>query len=98
MAKKIRMEFISDGFKTILRCDKMMQLVGEVGNDIASRATAAIPYDGSAGYRFHYAFLGYGQGRIGGYVVPAFDSKGNVDYLAMLAESTDKVLTKAVQS
>lgn len=98
MAKKIRFEWISDGFREILLSDKMGDVCAEAGQQIAARATAAIPYVGSAGYEYQPTTLGYGGGRRGGYVAPARDEKGDTDYLAVLAESTDKVLTKAVQS
>lgn len=98
MATKIRFEWISEGFREILLSDKMGDVCAEAGQQIASRATAAIPYVGSAGYEYQPATLAYGGGRSGGYVAPARDENGEVDYLAVLAEANQKVLTKAVQS
>lgn len=96
MATKIRFEWISAGFREILLSDNMGSVCDEAGKQIAERATAAIPYTGSAGYAYESATLNYGGGRRGGYVAPAIDEKGNVDFLAMLAEANQKVLTKAV--
>ena len=98
MAKKIRFEWISEGFREILLSDKMGDVCAEAGQQIASRATAAIPYEGSLGFEYQPTTLGYGGGRRGGYVAPVRDEKGKVDYLAVLAEANQKVLTKAVQS
>lgn len=97
MPAKMRLEFISEGFREILQSDGTAQVVNQVGQRIADNATGSIPYSGSAGYIYRPAYLTYGGGRVGGYVNPYIDEAGNADYLAMLAEARHKTLTKAVQ-
>ena len=91
MGVKVRFEFISSGFRKILKSEGVAVVVDEAGEKIANRATTMIPYEGSEGYKFPRAWLGYGGGRVGGYVAPE-------DYLARLAEANQKVLSKAVNS
>ena len=84
MAKKVRIEFISDGFREILSGSGTAGVVDEVSNQIASNASA------HGGEWKVDGFMGsYGGGRYIGIV--AAD-----DYEAMVAEAVDKALSTAV--
>lgn len=97
MATKIRLEFIGKGFREILMSQNCADVCAEAGQGIATRATAAIPYEGALGYEYQPAVLGYGGGRAGGYVAAKRDPDGNLDFLTLLAEANQKTLTKAVR-
>ena len=84
MAKKVKIEFISDGFRQILSCSDTAQVVDDSAHEIASNASAhggEWMVDGFQG--------GFGGGRYIGIV--AAD-----DYEAMYAEAVDKALSTAV--
>lgn len=84
MAKKVRIEFISEGFREILSGSGTAGVVDEAVNQIAANASASggtFVTDGFVG--------GYGGGRYIGIV--AAD-----DYEAMYNEAVDKTLSTAV--
>ena len=80
MATKIRIEFISEGFREVLMSDGCSSFVNDIGSQVAQRA--------GDGFIYRPSYLGYGGGRMGGYVVAD-------TYEAMVAEATDKVLSRA---
>lgn len=84
MAKKVRIEFISDGFREILSSAGTASVVDESAQRIAANASA------SGGTFVASGFMGgYGGGRYIGIV--AAD-----DYEAMYNEAVDKTLSTAV--
>lgn len=80
MAAEVRLEFISEGFKEILRSQEVAQVVDEVTANILARA--------GEGYESH-SFIGwYGSRYIG--VVETGDYKSRLD------QATNKTLQRAV--
>lgn len=77
----VRIQFVSDGWRTILNSQEVADLVNDIGRGIAEAA--------GDGFEYRAARLGYGGGRVGGFV-------GATTYEAMLAQAEDKALTKAV--
>ena len=77
----VRIQFISEGWRKILNSQEVADLVNGIGQNIASAA--------GPGFEYRAARLGYGGGRVGGFV-------SSTTYEAMLAQATDKALTKAV--
>ena len=90
MAKKIRFEFNSDGFRAILESGKVKELVGKKGEEIADRANAMLASDKSNGFYTHTAYGFYGGGRHVAYV-------GTTDIESINAQRRDKILEKAMQ-
>lgn len=87
MAQKIKLEFISDGFKAILESEGTRQLVNDAAVKIQSAANADVK--NSEGFSAETWLGHYGGGRWIGSVT-------SLDAAAAKAQSEDKVLTKAV--
>lgn len=83
---QVEIKFISEGFAAILQSDGTRSVVGNAAEKI--RASASGSVDGE-GFTAKTWMGGYGGGR---YVA----SVTSADRAAALAESEDKVLTKAV--
>lgn len=81
MATKVKMEFISDGFRQILESQGVADVCEQAGQSIAAKA--------GDGFEYFPAHLNYGGGRTGGFV-------NATTYEAMLSEAIDKSLTRAV--
>lgn len=84
---KIRIEFISEGFREILCSEGVRAEVESVGAGIQARANASLEEE-SEGYYLRTANTG-GGGRWAAFV-------GASDHAALVAESENQVLTKAV--
>lgn len=84
MAKKVRIEFNTEGFRELLQSSEVKGLVEEHTNAILDRAGGE-----EAGFSASVWEAGYGGGRWAGTVRTA-------SYDAARAEATDKTLTKAV--
>lgn len=84
MAKKVRIEFNTDGFRQLLQSDDVKGLVEENTNAILERAGGE-----DSGFSASVWEAGFGGGRWAGTVRTA-------SYDAARAEATDKTLTKAV--
>ena len=83
MAKQIRLEFISEGFKEILCSQGVKEVVEDKANEIAMRAQANLTGNGDVTMSSRLG--GYGGGRYVAYVhCPAYE------------ESENKALSKAV--
>ena len=89
MAKQIKIEFVSDGFKEILNSDGVKGVVDKAAQDIKSRADASI-HGESSGFAAYTYKGGFGGGRWVGIV-------STTDVASMVAESEEKALTKAVK-
>lgn len=85
MAGKARIEFESDGFYQILNSQKVADLCQEQARRIAQRAGDGFEAEPTSWK------AGFGGGRVASTVFAA-------TYDARLAESDDKVLSKAVES
>jgi hypothetical protein len=81
MAKKIRIELVSAGFREILCSQEVADLCRDTGEKIAARA--------GAGFKYDPMMLNYGGGRQGGFVVAD-------TYEAQLSQATDKVMEAAL--
>lgn len=84
MAKRVRIEFNTEGFRQLLQSDEVKGLVEENTNAILERAGGE-----DAGFSANVYEAGYGGGRWAGTVRTA-------SYDAAKAEAADKTLTKAV--
>ena len=62
-ANGVRIQFISEGWRQILNSADVAAIVDETGQRIAARA--------GEGYEYKPKKLGYGGGRVGGFVVAA---------------------------
>ena len=89
MAQKVKLEFISDGFKAILESDGTRQLVEDAATKIQAAANAEVK--DSEGFSVETWHGNYGGGRWIGSVT-------SLDEAAAKAQSEDKVLTKAVHA
>lgn len=87
MAGQMEIEFISEGFKEILNSDGVRALVESEAEKIAAKANSSIDGDGFVTKVWKG---GYGGGR---WVASVMTS----DRESVIAESEDKVLTKAVK-
>lgn len=77
----VRIQFVSEGWRKILNSQSVANLVNDIGHGIAEGA--------GDGFEYRAARISYGGGRVGGFV-------NATTYEAMLAQATDKALTKAV--
>lgn len=84
----IRLVFNSDGFRQILQSDGVHDLVQQTAEEIAEKANANNTRGGQ-GFEARTQIGGYGGGRYIGFVTTA-------DNKAKIAESEDKVLTRAL--
>ena len=84
MAKRVRIEFNTEGFRELLQSNEVKGLVEEHANAILDRAGGE-----EEGFSASVWEAGYGGGRWAGTVRTA-------SYDAARAEATDKTLTKAV--
>lgn len=89
MAKQIRLEFNSDGFKQILKSDGVKELVKEQTDTIKDRANGNIDGE-SEGFSSEVIYGGYGGGRWVGFV-------NTTDAASQRAEAEDKALSRAVR-
>ena len=90
MAKQVRLQFISDGFREILLSDGVKSLVEENAKKIQEKANSGI--DGqSEGFLANVWQGQYGGGRWIGSVT-------TTDFESQKAEAENKVLSKAVKS
>ena len=89
MAKQIRIEFNSDGFKQILKSDGVKSMVQEHTDTIRDRANGNIDGE-SEGFSSDVIYGGYGGGRWVGFV-------STTDAASQRAEAEDKALSRAVR-
>lgn len=82
MATQVRIQLVSEGWRSILQAQATKDLIRDVGEEIAERAGDGFAFDG--------AYLAYGGGRPGGFVNARTPE-------AMAAEATRKVLSMAVR-
>lgn len=85
MPTKVRIEMNHDGWRELLSSEAIAREVDRAGQRIAAEA--------GDGWEYRRAMLGYGGGRVGGFVSSTHDAAG---YAALLDEATNKTLTKAV--
>lgn len=88
MAKQIKLEFKSEGFREILCGGGVQSAVSSAAEQIRARATANIAGE-SEGFSAHIWQGNYGGGRVIG-------SVSTTDYESQRAEAEDKALSKAV--
>ena len=88
MAKQIRLQFISEGFRQILTSSEVQALVSETADNIKARADANITEE-SDGFKSRTWLGNYGGGRWIG-------SVSTTDKASMIAEAENKALSKAV--
>ena len=81
MASKVRFEFDSKGFREILHYQEVKELVDDTGRRLAA--------DAGEGYEYKSAELGYGGGRVGGFVYTN-------DYAAMVDNAVNKTLERVI--
>lgn len=92
MAKQIRLEFLSDGFKEILTGAGVQNLVSEATQKIQAQANANAAGEldeDSEGFSAKTWLGGFGGGRWVG-------SVSTTDHSTMVAEAENKVLSRAV--
>lgn len=89
MGKQIRLEFISNGFRQILKSDGVKGLVQKQTDTIKDRANANLNED-SEGFSSDVIYGGFGGGRWVGFV-------GTTDAASQRAEAEDKALSRAVR-
>lgn len=92
MAKQIRLEFISEGFKEILTGAGVQNLVSEATQKIQAQANANAAgelYEESKGFSAKTWLGGFGGGRWVG-------SVSTTDHSTMVAEAENKALSRAV--
>ena len=88
MASETRLVFNSAGFREILLSNEVKDLVTEHAEEIKNNADANNTRGGE-GFYSNVQVGGYGGGRWIGFV-------GTLDKEAMIAESEDKALTRAI--
>ena len=88
MAKQIKLEFKSEGFREILCGGGVQSAVSSAAEQIRARANANIAGE-SEGFSAHVWQGNYGGGRVIG-------SVSTTDYESQRAEAEDKALSKAV--
>lgn len=89
MAKQIKIEFISSGFKEILKSQGVHSLVEDEANMMCDRANSYLNEE-SEGFKADSFYGGFGGGRWVGTV-------STTDLASMRAEAEDKALSKAVR-